>query len=437
MTGHDGRDGDRTRSATLVRFEGHLATAALRRVATHPTRRVLWFVVGSLAVAAIAVDIATSGNVSRNVGAWSPTPLTFVLASAAIVAIAALAGTLTPLTYGTRAADRVWWRYAGVGTHAGRRATTAILAVRATVYVAWGALPIGVLFALVAPDRWVAIVALAASMLVLAPLSVVVAALTARGITARRDAPGPESGVDAARSTPAAAEDAYGAPPAPARSAARVPRGLLAARWLYARRHGAAPIPYAGFVSGVVVGFIAPRVAAGAGGQLVSTVIVAGGLAIVLDGAIRGTTAPAELRSPWWRSAIGTSPRAMIAWALAGTLPFAVTASGAVLGLGLAMHALALAVAAVPAIVLAPVALRLLVFGVDVLFAASADRRGVAAALRVALVVAATTGVVTAAFAVGARGGLLASIGTFTVLLAALVAASAWWCARRLPSAVV
>ncbi|HEY0382788.1 MAG TPA: hypothetical protein VGC72_11350 [Candidatus Elarobacter sp.] len=78
---------------TVLRFEARIARAALRRIVTHPPRRALWFVTGALAAAAIAFDVVTSDVASRDFGAWWPSPLLVAAVAAAILLIAALAGT--------------------------------------------------------------------------------------------------------------------------------------------------------------------------------------------------------------------------------------------------------------------------------------------------------------------------------------------------------
>ncbi|HEY0776344.1 MAG TPA: hypothetical protein VGD56_00100, partial [Gemmatirosa sp.] len=127
----------------LLGLEARVAYAALRRIVTHPSRRALWFVTGALAAVAIAFDVATSDVATRDLGSWTPSPLLVAAVAAGILAFAACIGMRTPLTYGTRAADITWWRFAGIATAAGQTATTAILTARATLYVALGAVPVG------------------------------------------------------------------------------------------------------------------------------------------------------------------------------------------------------------------------------------------------------------------------------------------------------
>ncbi len=409
----------------LLRFEARIAFAALRRIVTHPSRRALWFVTGALAAAAIAFDIATSDVASRDLGAWTPSPLLVVAVAAGILAVAALVGSRTPLTYGTRAADAIWWRYAGIGTAAGQAATTGILTVRSTAYVALGAVPIGALLAMAAPQRAAEIIALAAVVVVLAPVTVLVS--SACGPRAPRDDPQFATIAGAVRNE--------------LRTAARVrranvPAGLMAARWLVAVRRGETLVPYDRLAFGLVAGYIAPRFAAGAGGQLVSLAIVVGGLSVLLDAAIRGTTAPETLRSPWWRAAIGTSPRALTVWALSDALGPASVLAGIATGLGIALGDLLPALAALPTIVLVPVALRLVVLAVDTFYPTAVDRHGAGASARVTVVGFLTSTIFTLALFAGVYGGVFATLASVTLVLIVAVIVAARVCAARLPSAI-
>ena len=401
----------------LLRMEARIASAALRRIVTHPARRALWFVTAAFAVIAIAFDIATSDVASRDVGAWRPSALLVAGVAVAMLAFAAFVGTRTPLTYGTRPADRVWWHYAGVDAPAGQRATTAILTARATVFVALGAVPIGALLALAAPQRAGTIVLLAALVVVLAPATVLVSsAFAPRTSAVVRDIPAHSAG---ARTSPRT-----------------IPAGFMAARWLVATRRREMVVPYDRLAFGLVAGLVAPRFAAFAGGQLIALAIVIGGLAVILDAAIRGTTAPATLRSPWWRAAVGTLPRGLVAWAFCDAAGVASQLIGLAAGLGIALGNLLPALAALPAILLVPVALRLVVLAVDTVFPAEADRRGAGAGARIFVVATLTAGIFTLALTAGARGGAFASIVVTTVALLAVAAAAAWWSAVRLPHAV-
>ena len=176
----------------LLELEAHVAYAVLRRIVTHPSRRVLWFGAAAFAAVAIAFDVATSDVASRDLGAWRPSAPSIVLVSAGILAFAALVGMRTPLTYGTRPADAVWWHYAGIDAVIGQRATTAILTVRATLSVALGAVPAAALLALAAPQRAGTIVALAALVIALAPSTVLVSsAFAPRSSSAERAARAP------------------------------------------------------------------------------------------------------------------------------------------------------------------------------------------------------------------------------------------------------
>ncbi|HEV2739959.1 MAG TPA: hypothetical protein VGU66_15380 [Candidatus Elarobacter sp.] len=413
----------------LLRLEARVAFAALRRILTHPSRRALWFVTGALAATAIAFDVATSDVASRDLGRWTPSPLLVAAVAAGVLAFAALVGRRTPLTYGTRAADTVWWHYAGIDAGAGQRATTAILTLRATALIALGAVPIGALLALAAPQRAGAIVALAAIVIVLAPATVLVSSACAP----RTVADGARTSRSGARTTEALDD---GAAPAAERSRTEIPHGLMAARWLVAVRRGETLVPYDRFAFGVVAGFVAPRVSAVAGGQLIAMAIVIGGLAVLLDASIRGTTAPATLRSPWWRAAIGASPPALATWAFSDAAGTASLLAGLALGLGIALGNPAPAFAALPAILLVPTALRLVVLAVDTSYPAAVDRRGAGATVRLVVVWQLTIAIFALAVVTGARGGAYASIAATTAALCVVVAAAAWYGAARLPSAV-
>ena len=401
-----------------LRLETRIAFAASRRIVTHPSRRALWFVVAGLAVAAIAFDVATSGVASRDLGAWRPSVLLIAAVAASVLVLAALVGTRTPLTYGTRAADAVWWRYAGVDTGSGQRATTVILSVRATVFVALGAVPAGALFALAASQRAAVIVALAVVVIALAPVTVLVLSAFAPRM-------------------PAVAHDDVRESRRVVRAARRtVPRGFMAARWLIAARRNEMAVPYDRFAFGLVAGLVAPRFAAAAGGQLVSMAIVVGGLAAILDSAIRGTAAPATLHSPWWRAAFGTSPLGLATWAFCDAIGVAAPLTGIAIGLGIALGQPLPALAALPAVVLLPAALRLVVLCCDTLFPAATDRHGAGATVRIFVIFELTADVVTLALMAGARAGAFASLAVVTVALLAITAAAACCAAARLPHAV-
>ena len=409
----------------LLRLELQTVFAALRRIVTHPSRRALWFVTGALAAAAILFDVMTSDVASRDLGTWTPSPLLVAAVAAGIVAFAAFVGSRTPLTYGTRPADITWWRYAGIATTDGQAATTAILTVRATLYIALGAVPVGALLATAAPQRAAGIIALAATVVVLAPVTVLVSSACAP-----REAP------DAQFATIAGAvRDELRATSRVART--NVPAGLMAARWLVAMRRGETLVPYDRFAFGLVAGYIAPRFAAGAGGQLVSLAIVVGGLSVLLDAAIRGTIAPATLRSPWWRAAIGTSPLALSAWALSDALGPASVLAGIATGLGIALGDPVPALAALPIIVLVPVALRLVVLAVDTFYPTAADRRGAGASARVTVVGFLASNIFTLALFAGVYGGVFATLAAVTLVLIAVVIVAARLCAARLPTAIV
>ncbi|MBV8369903.1 MAG: hypothetical protein JO036_13400 [Candidatus Eremiobacteraeota bacterium] len=402
-------------TASLLRFEATIARAAARRAVRHPTRRTLWSTVGALAVIAFAVEVVTSPNAARTLGAWSPTPVLVLAVCVVVLALAALAGRHTSLTYGTRAADTVWWRYAGVTTQEGQRATTAVLAVRATATVAAVAAPLGVLFASVDPARAGSIILMAVAAIGVAPLSVVTSSLTAFRT----------SDDSRARARDVVPNERW---------RARVPRGLAAARWLIARRRGEALVPLVHFLGGALLGAVLPFAAARAGGQTTALAVVVGGFALLVDGALRRTTAPATLLTPWWRAALGTSARAIAVWAFADAVQVAAFAAAAAPALGIAIGKPLLGVAAVPLVVLTPVASRLISLSVDVFF--SRDRRGPGAFVRVVLTSALAVLVVLASLSAGARAGAPAALATATALVAAYAVAAAAFCEWRLSAAV-
>jgi hypothetical protein len=404
------RDGSAT--ALVARLEGSIVSAAIRRAARHPTRRLLWTAAVSVALVAAAVEIATSGSASRDLGSWAPSPAAIVAVAGGILAIAALFGRRTALTYGTRAADPTWWRYAGIDTGAGRRATTAILAMRTTALVAALAVPLGGLFAVADPARASAIVMMAVAAIVLAPLVVLASSATA------------------SRTGEARPPDVVEIIQAAAVAPNRVPRGLLAARWLVARRRREPLVPFVSFAGGLVVGVALPSVAARAGGQATALAVVIGGFALLVDGALRRTTAPATLLVPWWRTALGTSVRAIVAWAVADAFVVAAFGAGVSLALGAALRAPLLGIVAVPLVVSTPVALRMTALAVDSVF--PGDRRGPAAFVRVLAVGALTVIVAVAGLGAGARGGVLASLLVTTAALVAVLLATAAFSARRL-----
>jgi hypothetical protein len=157
---------------------------------------------------------------------------------------------------------------------------------------------------------------------------------------------------------------------------------------------------------------------------------------VLLDAAIRGTTAPSTLRSPWWRAAVGTSPRALAAWAFCDALGAAAPLIGIAAGLGIALGRPLYALAALAAILLLPVALRLVALATDTVFPSAADRYGAGASLRIFVVFELTADIVWLALVAGARGGAFASIAVTTAALLAVVAVAAWCSAVRLPHAV-
>lgn len=215
-----------------------------------------------------------------------------------------------------------------------------------------------------------------------------------------------------------------------------IPRGVIAARWLVAARRGEMLLPYDRLAFGIAAGLVAPRAAAVAGGQLVAMAIVVGGLAVILDASIRMTTAPATLRSPWWRGAVGTSPHGLAVWAFCDAAGTAALLIGFAIGLGIALGQALSALAALPAMLLAPAALRLVLLAVDTFFPGDTDRRSVAASARVFVMMELTADVFTLALMAGARGGPFASIAATTAALLAIVAVAAWCSAARLPHAI-
>jgi len=400
-------------TAPLLRLEWRIARAAVRRAVRHPTRRLLWMGVVAVALAAAGTDVATSSNAARTLGAWSPSPMLVVAAGCAVVGVAWLAGRYTTLTYGTRAADAIWWRYAGVPTREAERATTVLLAVRTTVIVATVAAPLGALFASADSERAGIIAFMALAAIAVAPLAV----LASSAAAGSREVDGVSD--ERARWS--------GPPRGP------VPRGIAAARWLIAARRGEPTVPWIHFLGGVVLGTVLPFVAARVGGQTIALAVVIGGFALVLDGALRRTTAPGTLLTPWWRAAVGTSGRSIAAWAIADAASVAAFAAGAMLALGAMLRTPLLGIAALPLVVCAPVALRTTVLATDTLF--PGDRRGPGAFVRVLVVGALTALVAVASFAAGARAGAPASLAVATAMLLGIVAMSALFASRRLSAA--
>jgi hypothetical protein len=399
-------------TALVVSLERQIVLAAIRRAVRHPTRRTLWIVVVLCALAAAAVEIATSGSASRNLGSWTPRPEIVIAVACAIVAIAALAGRRTTLTYGTRAADTTWWRYAGVDTVAGRRVTTVILAMRTTAIVTAVAVPVGVLFAVADPDRASAIVTMAVAAAALGPLVVLASSATASRTGEARP--------------PHAAAERLSITAAPN----RVPRGFFAARWLVARRRAEPLVPSVALASGLALGLAVPSIAARAGGQATALVVVLGGFALLVDGALRRTTAPATLLTPWWRAAFGTSAPAVVVWALADASTVIAFGVGASLGLGAMLVRPLFGLAALPLVVLAPVALRVTALAVDSVF--PGDRRGPGGFVRVVVVGTFAALIAVAAFGAGAGGGILAAFLTATAALTAVIVAAAALSTRQL-----
>ncbi|HEX3462475.1 MAG TPA: hypothetical protein VHS78_00295 [Candidatus Elarobacter sp.] len=403
----------------VLRHEWSIARAAVRRVLLQPSRRTLWALVVALAMIAVALEVATSGSASRNLGSWSPIPLQIVAVACGAVAIAALAGRRTTLTYGTRAADAAWWRYAGVDTGAGHAATTAVLAVRTAFVVTAVAAPVAALFAIADVSHAAPVLEMAVAAIVIAPLVVL-----ASSATASRSG---EAFAAAEVHRTAAAE------PPRERVQRKIPRGIAAARWLTARRRGEPLVPFGPFTGGLVVGAVAPWIAARAGGQATALAVVIGGFALLLDGALRRTTAPATLLTLWWRAAIGTSARSVVAWALADASAVVAFGAGAALVFGTALRTPLLGIAALPLILLAPVTLRTTALAVDTLF--PADRHGPGAFMRLVVVGGSAAIIAIASFAAGACAGALASLVVATVLLLALLVLTAQMSARRLSAA--
>ncbi|HEY0382787.1 MAG TPA: hypothetical protein VGC72_11345 [Candidatus Elarobacter sp.] len=301
--------------------------------------------------------------------------------------------------------------------------------MRAGLLFALGAVPVAALVALAAPHHAATIIVLAAVAVVLAPATVLVSSAFAPRA--------PDAAGDVLRGgARTVVPDDVRAVATARTSRVAIPRGRMAARWLVATRRRETLVPYDRFAFGAVAGLVAPHLAARAGGELVSMAVVVGGLAVIFDAAIRGTTAPATLRSPWWRAAVGTSPLALVAWAFCDAAGVAAMLAGAALGLGVALGDPLPALAAVPEIALVPVALRLVVLAVDTFFPNAVDRRGAGAGVRVTVVAELTLDIVFLALYAGAGGGPLAAIAATTAALVVVVVVAAWCCAVRLPYAV-
>ena len=410
-------------TALLLRLEWRTAVAAARRAIRHPTRRTLWAIVAAAAALAVAVEIATSERASRNLGSWAPSLASIVGVVLAILAVAALAGRGTELPYGTRAPDATWWRYAGVGSDAGRRATTVLLTVRVAVLAMLVAVPCAIVFASADVHRAGTVVTMALAAMIVAPLAVAVSATTAK-------APADETRIVAVRAPAFGSAGENGA----TQAKAAVPRGLAAARWLVAVRRREPLVPYVHLAGGALAGALLPAIAVRAGGQATALAVVIGGFALLLDGAFRRTTAPATLLTPWWRSALGTSPRAIVAWAFADASAVAAFGAGAAFALGIALGAPLLGIAAIPLVALVPVAVRTTALAADALF--PGDRRGPGAFVRVLAVGGLAVLVATAALAAGAAGGAPVAIAAATVLILATVACGAAYSSRRLAAAM-
>jgi hypothetical protein len=184
--------------------------------------------------------------------------------------------------------------------------------------------------------------------------------------------------------------------------------------------------PWWNVIAGVVIGVVLTRVAASLNGQLLSLAVVIGPAAIVLGGAIAPTPQLEELRSPWWRAALGTRPRAVIAWAVGATLPTALALSGMVGAIvGIAASPLVALCGAATTIVAVPTH-RLISAGGDARWTHMIDRRGAATGVRIALHAVVWSIVVTAAWAC-ARDGIGAMIAVANAAMLAMAALALRW----------
>ncbi len=389
----------------MIAFEARLVRAAVRRLIAQPGRRAAWAAVSAAMFVACAVDIATGDMAHRNLGALTLPPWLVVAAVATVIVIAVLSGRTITRPYGTRAADLVWWRYAGIERRAAERATATILIVRTACTFGLVALPLGAAFAFALPAEAPAIMVLVASATALATLACGIALRSAR-----------DDDVVADHAAAAAGQ----------RPATRVPRGIMAARWLLATRRGEPLTPWWNVIAGVVIGVVLTRLAASLNGQLLSLAVVIGPAAIVLGGAIAPTPQLEELRSPWWRAALGTRPRAVIAWAVGATLPTSLALSGMVGAIvGIAASPFVALCGAATTIIAVPTH-RLISAAGDARWRRMIDRRGAATGVRIALHAIAWSIVVTAAWAC-AHVGIGAMIVVANAALLAIAALALRW----------
>jgi hypothetical protein len=402
---------------SALRHEAGIVRAAVRRALSAPSRRALWTACGVVVVVATVIDLVTSGMATRNLGGWHVSSGVLIAAVVGILALAVAVGRITPPSYGTRAADAVWWRYAGIARREGERSTEVIVTMRAFAAVAAIALPLGAAFALAAPDRAGVIVGLALGTSLLAPLSVALSAATApRG---RADGAAEERPAHTARS---------------ARGRERVPRGLPAARWLIARRSGTSVVPFAAIALGGLAGLLAPRASRLVDPQLRTLAAVVGPIAAALGAALMQADGIETVRSLWWRTALGTGPRAILAWAVAATLPVAGFVAAFVVTLAAAWGAILLGIAAVPLAFGAPVMLRLATLAVGATFPAGGDRRGAASVVRVAVACGLIAAVVAASLPLAANGPY-AVLATATAVCALAGVLALSWTTRQLDNA--
>jgi hypothetical protein len=108
---------------------------------------------------------------------------------------------------------------------------------------------------------------------------------------------------------------------------------------------------------------------------------------------------------------------------------------GIATGLGIALGDPLPALAALPVIVLVPVALRLVVLAVDTIYPTAADRRGAGASTRVTAVGFLASSIFTLALVAGAYG-VFATLAAVALVLVGIVIVAAWMCSARLPSAI-
>jgi hypothetical protein len=345
-----------------------LMRAALRSLFQRPSRRALWIVVVTGVFGAFVFDVATANVAHRDLGSLRLSPVIIAGAVIAALTLAAITGAMNPRPCGTRAADAIWWRYSGISRDRAERDTATILSIRTALLFGVVALPLGVAFAFAAPEH-------AASIVTAAVAFTAVATLTgAVGLHFAHDGSGeaktraiPRRVIALERPTP------------------NVPRGLAAARWIVATRRGERIVPIANIIWGLVAGILLVRIAATLDGQFVSLAAVMSLPALLCSGALRHTRDIEEMRSSWWRTAIGNRPSAIFAWASSATLPVTLAFVGVAVGIGYALSSPFIGIVAIPTLVLVASVHRLLNLAVDVLFPSLVDRAGAAALGRVAV----------------------------------------------------